>query len=106
MGNKRSASENDKEEIPLSKSKRKKLEKKEQKERWKMMNQEKAEYQSCDSAGCNNPCSQKCPLQLCRKCCRDKATTEPIICEVHKVYKRSKVKKFGDEIRENIEQET
>ena len=80
--NKRS-SENDKEEdIQMSKSKRKKLEKKEQKERWKLLNQQKTEYQSCSAEGCNNPCSQKCAFLLCRKCCRDKAIREPVVCEV------------------------
>ena len=81
--NKRSGSDPDREEdIQMSKSKRKKLEKKEQKERWKLLNQQKTEYQSCSAESCNNPCSQKCPFLLCRKCCRDKATREPIICEV------------------------
>ena len=120
--NKRS-SENDKEEdIQMSKSKRKKLEKKEQKERWKLLNQQKTEYQSCSADACNNPCSQKCAFLLCRKCCRDKATREPIICEVitmiitvlnnlfifflqvHKVYKRGKERILED--RENMKQET
>jgi len=107
--NKRSAScetDQDQEEIQMSKSKRKKLEKKEQKERWKMLNQQKAEYQSCTSSDCNNPCSQKCESLLCRRCCREKATKEPTICEVHKVYKRSKERIFGEEERENMKQET
>merc|ERR1719192_2428812 len=102
--NKRS-SENDKEEdIQMSKSKRKKLEKKEQKERWKLLNQQKTEYQSCSAEGCNNPCSQKCAFLLCRKCCRDKATREPVVCEVHKVYKRGKETMLED--RDNMKQET
>lgn len=84
--NKRSSSENDKEETQMSKSKRKKLEKKEQKERWKLLNQQKTEYQSCSAAGCNNPCSQKFPFLLCRKCCREKSTKEPLICEVRQIY--------------------
>jgi len=102
--NKRSVSENEKEDLPLSKSKRKKLEKKEQKEKWKILNQQKTDYQSCHSPDCNNPCSQKCAKLLCRKCCREKAKTEPLVCEVHKVYKRL----FGerDEDRENLKQET
>ena len=54
--NKRSVSENEKEDLPLSKSKRKKLEKKEQKEKWKILNQQKTDYQSCHSPDCNNPC--------------------------------------------------
>ena len=63
--NKRSGSDPDREEdIQMSKSKRKKLEKKEQKERWKLLNQQKTEYQSCSAESCNNPCSQKfSPLQ-------------------------------------------
>lgn len=82
--NKRSVSENENEQddTKMSKSKRKKLEKKEQKDRWKKMNQEKTDYQSCDSADCNNPCSQKCEARLCRRCCREKATKEPVVCEV------------------------
>merc|ERR1719213_1371379 len=89
--NKRAGSETDKEEeIKMSKSKRKKLEKKEQKDRWKLLNQQKTEYQSCSAEACNNPCSQKCAFLLCRKCCREKATRESIICEVHKVIKEVK----------------
>ena len=75
-------------EEPLSKSKRKKLEKKAQKDKWKAINQEKIEYQSCDSEDCNNPCSKKCSLQLCRKCCKTKSENEPLICEAHKIFVR------------------
>ena len=80
--NKRTVSENEQEEIHMSKSKRKKLEKKEQKEKWKIMKEQKTDYQSCDWPDCSIPCSQKCDSRLCRKCCREKAAKEPLVCEV------------------------
>ena len=81
------------EEGPISKSKRKKLEKKAQKDKWKAINQEKIDYQACDSDSCNNPCSKKCSFLLCRRCCKTKSENEPVICEAHKIYVRSVEKK-------------
>ena len=85
--NKRSA-EDEKDQV-LSKTKRKKLEKKAQKDKWKCLNQMKTDYQSCSAEDCNNPCSKKCESLLCRKCCKTKSETEILICEAHKIYVRS-----------------
>ena len=87
--------ENNLGEEPMSKSKRKKLDKKAQKDKWKAINQEKIDYQCCDNDGCNNPCSKKCSFLLCRKCCKTKSENEPLICEAHKIYVR--------EIKENLQ---
>jgi len=73
----------------ISKTKRKKMEKKAQKDRWKKINQMKADYQSCSTDECNNPCSKKCPFLICRKCCKTKSEKEIVICEAHKIFVRN-----------------
>ena len=87
--NKRSAENENEEGQPMSKTKRKKMEKKAQKDRWKTMNQMKTDYQSCSAEECNNPCSKKCESLLCRRCCKTKSETQILICEAHKIYVRS-----------------
>lgn len=87
--NKRSAENENEEGQPMSKTKRKKMEKKAQKDRWKTMNQMKTDYQSCSAEDCNNPCSKKCESLLCRRCCKTKSETQILICEAHKIYVRS-----------------
>ena len=87
--NKRSAENDCEEGQPMSKTKRKKMEKKAQKDRWKTMNQMKTDYQSCSAEDCNNPCSKKCESLLCKRCCKTKSETQILICEAHKIYVRS-----------------
>ena len=79
--NKRSA-EDEKGEPVLSKTKRKKLEKKAMKDKWKEMHRKRIDYQTCGTEDCENPCSKKCPYLLCRQCCKIKSETEIVICEV------------------------
>ena len=87
--NKRSAENDNEEGQPMSKTKRKKMEKKAQKDNWKKMNQMKINYQTCSAEECNNPCSKKCESLLCRSCCKTKSETQILICEAHKIYVRS-----------------
>ena len=79
--NKRSA-EDEKGEPVLSKTKRKKLERKAMKDKWKEMHRKRIDYQTCGTEDCENPCSKKCPYLLCRQCCKIKSETEIVICEV------------------------
>ena len=87
--NKRCADNENEEAQTMSKTKRKKMEKKAQKDKWKAMNQMKTDYLSCSVEDCNNPCSKKCESLLCRICCKTKSETQILICEAHKIYVRS-----------------
>ena len=86
--NKRSAEEEN-DDAPMSKTKRKKMEKKAQKDKWKAINQMKIDYQACNIESCNNPCSKKCPYLICRQCCKKKSEQEIVVCDAHKIYVRS-----------------
>ena len=87
--NKRGADNESDEAQTMSKTKRKKMEKKAQKDKWKTLNQMKIDYQSCSAEDCNNPCSKKCESLLCKRCCKTKSETQIMICEAHKIYVRN-----------------
>ena len=99
--NKRSVEEEN-EEVTMSKTKRKKMEKKAQKDKWKAINQMKTDYQACSIDSCNNPCSKKCPYLICRQCCKKKSEHEIVICDAHKIYVRNlDSKKINTEMSES-----
>jgi len=72
----------------MSKKKRKKMEKMERHPR-KAFSQGRENTKLCIGDQCNNPCSLKCSQQMCRKCCKEKAYTECLDCEGHRVFVKS-----------------
>jgi len=43
----------------------------------------------CCGESCKNPCSLKCVQERCRKCCKERAFTENMDCEGHRVFIKS-----------------